>query len=76
MCPFSKGGKVGPFGGAGVGKTVNMMELINNIAKAHSLSVFAGVGEAPARATTSITRWPTPRRTENGLESGPRCTAR
>jgi F-type H+-transporting ATPase subunit beta len=46
MCPFSKGGKVGLFGGAGVGKTVNMMELINNIAKAHSgLSVFAGVGE-------------------------------
>src|SRR5207237_7272836 len=46
MCPFSKGGKVSLFGGAGVGKTVNMMELINNIAKAHSgLSVFAGVGE-------------------------------
>ncbi|MET0888618.1 MAG: F0F1 ATP synthase subunit beta [Stenotrophomonas maltophilia] len=46
MCPFAKGGKVGLFGGAGVGKTVNMMELINNIAKAHSgLSVFAGVGE-------------------------------
>src|SRR5512146_799924 len=45
-CPFAKGGKVGLFGGAGVGKTVNMMELINNIAKAHSgLSVFAGVGE-------------------------------
>ena len=46
VCPFAKGGKVGLFGGAGVGKTVNMMELINNIAKAHSgLSVFAGVGE-------------------------------
>ncbi len=46
MCPFAKGGKVGLFGGAGVGKTVNMLELINNIAKAHSgLSVFAGVGE-------------------------------
>ena len=46
MCPFAKGGKIGLFGGAGVGKTVNMMELINNIAKAHSgLSVFAGVGE-------------------------------
>ena len=46
LCPFAKGGKVGLFGGAGVGKTVNMMELINNIAKAHSgLSVFAGVGE-------------------------------
>ncbi|HEY0310105.1 MAG TPA: F0F1 ATP synthase subunit beta, partial [Luteimonas sp.] len=46
MCPFAKGGKVGLFGGAGVGKTVNLMELINNIAKQHSgLSVFAGVGE-------------------------------
>ena len=46
LCTFAKGGKVGLFGGAGVGKTVNMMELINNIAKAHSgLSVFAGVGE-------------------------------
>ena len=46
MCPFAKGGKVGLFGGAGVGKTVNMLELINNIATQHSgLSVFAGVGE-------------------------------
>ncbi|EKO3931801.1 F0F1 ATP synthase subunit beta [Vibrio fluvialis] len=46
ICPFAKGGKIGLFGGAGVGKTVNMMELINNIAKAHSgLSVFTGVGE-------------------------------
>jgi F-type H+/Na+-transporting ATPase subunit beta len=46
VCPFAKGGKVGLFGGAGVGKTVNMMELINNIAKAHGgYSVFAGVGE-------------------------------
>src|SRR5487761_1539588 len=46
MCPFAKGGKVGLFGGAGVGKTVNMMELINNIAKAYGgYSVFAGVGE-------------------------------
>src|SRR5579859_1432572 len=46
LCPFAKGGKVGLFGGAGVGKTVNMMELINNIATEHSgLSVFAGVGE-------------------------------
>lgn len=46
ICPFAKGGKVGLFGGAGVGKTVNMMELINNIAKEHSgLSVFTGVGE-------------------------------
>lgn len=46
MCPFVKGGKIGLFGGAGVGKTVNMMELIRNIALAHSgYSVFAGVGE-------------------------------
>jgi F-type H+-transporting ATPase subunit beta len=46
VAPFAKGGKVGLFGGAGVGKTVNMMELINNIATEHSgLSVFAGVGE-------------------------------
>ncbi|XOV86195.1 MAG: F0F1 ATP synthase subunit beta [Pseudomonadota bacterium] len=46
ICPFAKGGKVGLFGGAGVGKTVTMLELINNIAREHSgLSVFAGVGE-------------------------------
>src|SRR6187455_3434312 len=46
ICPFAKGGKIGLFGGAGVGKTVNMLELINNIAMQHSgLSVFAGVGE-------------------------------
>ncbi len=46
ICPFAKGGKVGLFGGAGVGKTVNMMELIRNIAVEHSgYSVFAGVGE-------------------------------
>ena len=46
LVPFAKGGKVGLFGGAGVGKTVNMLELINNIAKQHGgLSVFAGVGE-------------------------------
>ena len=46
VCPFAKGGKVGLFGGAGVGKTVNMMELIRNIAAEHSgYSVFAGVGE-------------------------------
>ena len=46
MCPFAKGGKVGLFGGAGVGKTVNMMELIRNIAyETSGYSVFAGVGE-------------------------------
>ena len=64
VCPFAKGGKVGLFGGAGVGKTVNMMELINNIATEHSgLSVFAGVGESipcargrrkPAAAASSL----------------------
>src|SRR5207244_2164179 len=46
ICPFLKGGKVGAFGGAGVGKTVVIMELINNVAKLHGgVSVFAGVGE-------------------------------
>src|SRR5437016_14296223 len=46
ICPFLKGGKVGAFGGAGVGKTVVIMELIHNIAKLHGgVSVFAGVGE-------------------------------
>ncbi|OUS12210.1 F0F1 ATP synthase subunit beta [Rhodospirillales bacterium 47_12_T64] len=46
LCPYSKGGKIGLFGGAGVGKTVTIMELINNIAKTHGgYSVFAGVGE-------------------------------
>jgi F-type H+-transporting ATPase subunit beta len=46
ICPFAKGGKIGLFGGAGVGKTVNMLELINNIAKSYGgVSVFAGVGE-------------------------------
>src|SRR6202022_3384163 len=46
LAPYAKGGKIGLFGGAGVGKTVSIMELINNVAKAHSgYSVFAGVGE-------------------------------
>jgi len=46
MTPYAKGGKIGLFGGAGVGKTVLIMELINNIAKGHGgFSVFAGVGE-------------------------------
>ena len=46
VCPFAKGGKVGLFGGAGVGKTVLIQELINNIAKEHGgVSVFGGVGE-------------------------------
>ena len=59
LAPFPKGGKVALFGGAGVGKTVVIMELINNIAKLHGgVSVFAGVGSAPGRATTSTTRCP------------------
>ena len=46
LAPYAKGGKIGLFGGAGVGKTVLIMELINNVAKAHGgFSVFAGVGE-------------------------------
>ena len=57
ICPFAKGGKVGLFGGAGVGKTVNMMELINNIAKQHGGSRCSPASaSALARATTSITR--------------------
>ena len=55
ICPFAKGGKVGLFGGAGVGKTVNMMELIRNIAIEHSgYSVFAGLVNVPVKVTTSI----------------------
>ena len=62
LAPYAKGGKIGLFGGAGVGKTVIIMELINNIAKAHGgYSVFAGVGRAhPRVATTSIARWSNP----------------
>jgi F-type H+-transporting ATPase subunit beta len=57
MCPFAKGGKVGLFGGAGVGKTVNMMELINNIAKQHSgCRCSPAWVSVPAKATTSTTR--------------------
>jgi F0F1-type ATP synthase beta subunit len=57
MCPFAKGGKVGLFGGAGVGKTVNMMELINNIAIEHSACRCSPAwASVPARATTSTTR--------------------
>ena len=58
ICPFARGGKVGLFGGAGVGKTVTMLELIRNIAVEHSgLSVFAGVGERTREETTFIMRW-------------------
>src|SRR5246127_3460798 len=54
ICPFLKGGKVGAFGGAGVGKTVVIMELINNIAKLHGgISMFAGVGERRSEEHTS-----------------------
>ena len=57
ICPFNKGGKIGLFGGAGVGKTVCLMELIRNIATEHSgFSVFAGSGSGPGRATISTTR--------------------
>ena len=55
--PYSKGGKIGLFGGAGVGKTVLIMELINNIAKGHDgYSVFTGVGERTPRVTTCCAR--------------------
>jgi F-type H+-transporting ATPase subunit beta len=58
ICPFAKGGKVGLFGGAGVGKTVNMMELINNIAKSTAATrCLPASASGPARATTSTTRW-------------------
>ncbi len=57
ICPFAKGGKVGLFGGAGVGKTVNMMELINNIAKKHwACRCSPAWASVPARATTSTMR--------------------
>jgi F0F1-type ATP synthase beta subunit len=57
LAPYSKGGKIGLFGGAGVGKTVLIQELINNIAKVHSGSRCSPVwASGPARATTSTTR--------------------
>ena len=57
LAPYAKGGKVGLFGGAGVGKTVLIQELINNIAKGHGgYSVFAGVGNVPVRVTISTTK--------------------
>jgi len=52
LAPYARGGKIGLFGGAGVGKTITIMELINNVAKGHGgYSVFAGSANAPARAT-------------------------
>ena len=57
ICPFNKGGKIGLFGGAGVGKTVSLMELIRNIAIEHSgFSVFAGVGERTREGNDFYTR--------------------
>ena len=69
ICPFLKGGKVGAFGGAGVGKTVVIMELINNIAKLHGgVSMFAGVGERTREGTTSIMKCRKP--TSSSLREG------
>ena len=57
LAPYLKGGKIGLFGGAGVGKTVLIQELINNIAKAHGgVSVFAGVGRADPRGQRPVSR--------------------
>src|SRR5579864_5810656 len=57
ICPYSRGGKIGLFGGAGVGKTVTIMELINNVAKEHGgVSVFAGVGERSRENGAGV--WP------------------
>ena len=61
LAPYRRGGKIGLFGGAGVGKTVLIMELINNVAKKHGgYSVFAGVGERTREGVTSITKWKNP----------------
>ena len=57
MAPYAKGGKIGLFGGAGVGKTVLIMELINNVAKQHGgYSIFAGVGERTREGNDSLPR--------------------
>src|SRR5512142_957011 len=79
VCPFAKGGKIGLFGGAGVGKTVNMLELINNIATQHAgLSVFAGVGERTREGNDFYHEMRAPgasgerRRSRHGFVSGPR----
>ena len=59
ICPFAKGGKIGLFGGAGVGKTVLIMELINNVAKQHGgLSVFTGVGERTSSTLSVFYKFP------------------
>jgi F-type H+-transporting ATPase subunit beta len=82
ICPFAKGGKVGLFGGAGVGKTVTMLELIRNIATEHSgLSVFAGVGErtregnSATKVATSSSLWTTSTATRWREPRCPRCSA-
>ena len=81
ICPFLKGGKVGAFGGAGVGKTVVIMELINNIAKLHGgVSVFAGVGERTREGNDLYHEMCAGRRHQPGrsgrVEDRARCTAR
>ena len=57
LAPYRKGGKIGLFGGAGVGKTVLIQELINNIAQEFGNSVFAGVGERTREGTDSTKKW-------------------
>ena len=73
ICPFLKGGKVGAFGGAGVGKTVVIMELINNIAKLHGgVSVFAGVGERTREGNDLYHEMPKP---ESSRQRRPELTS-
>ena len=80
ICPFLKGGKVGAFGGAGVGKTVVIMELINNIAKLHGgVSVFAGVGERTREGNDlykEMSEAGSSSRTTSARRKSPSCTAR
>jgi len=72
LAPYARGGKIGLFGGAGVGKTVLIQELINNVAKAHGgYSVFAGVGERTREATTSITSSSNPASTRRAAAKAP-----
>ena len=72
LAPYAKGGKIGLFGGAGVGKTVLIMELINNVAKAHGgYSVFAGVGERTREGNDLYHEM-----IESRRQQGPAATAR
>ena len=72
LAPYAKGGKIGLFGGAGVGKTVLIMELINNVAKAHGgYSVFAGVGERTREGNDLYHEM-----IESGVNKDPQTTAR